>query len=904
VLAAVLCGFAFATAPSAAPAQRDRGDTPAARGPSEDDYDALIAEIDSVLEEHSGSGAPDASAESAASSEAAGAGEAVEPSTAALPAESAPQASSPASARPQSAPAPAPMPSEALRARIESGMARALAWSRRLLPARPERMLGDLVARKWTRDLEVAVLDLLLAVLLTLVVFKKLRGHGDVSVSIHYPAELRGAFNVRVSKRKSAISHQQFANAMDPDRAKREAGAATRFEHTMVARETRFRNLEARRYVVMVYGYLQPLDGEKILTTHLVEQQVRVRRGHTERLDFDFHPSECTVDVRVIWERRPVSDALVAIRGNPGSLRYARGAAARVALRQGTHVLVVGSGDRVTEHELDIVSYQPINLEVDLGSREHILFSGCPPAVEPYLHGDITAAARILERDGQDKVAHLILARLHHERGDNEAAAEHYEACGRLLEAAELHGLLNRYERAAEIFEAAGDLARAGEMWRADGQYARAGEAYERANRLDTAVDCFREAGDISRWTSALDRRGLPLEAAQVAIDHGDWELAIRSLQQVAQSDANYTTASNLLIDAYERVGQLDLALNRIEALVNSEGVDTAPLELCDRLATLLESNGQRDRSIGVLEAMRRRSADYPNLATRIETLRKQSSEDATTGALSSTGAFGEGFRYEILAELGRGGMGVVSRARDLRLGRVVALKRLPDNLRNHPKAVQLFLREARSAAALNHPNIVTIYDAGQENGTLYITMELLEGTPLQEILKSRGRLTVRDTARLGIQIAKGLQYAHEHQIIHRDIKTGNLFFTTSKKVKIMDFGLAKMVQEVRRGATVIGGTPYYMAPEQSLGDSVDHRADLYSLGITLFELVTGCVPFREGDIAYHHRHTPAPDPRELIADIPADLAVLLLQLLAKDPADRCQTAQEVIDRLQPLSTS
>jgi len=902
----MLCGFALGTLPLESSAQRERIDVGSTRELSEDDYEALIAEIDSVLEEHSGSRELDASAASAASAEA---GEAAAASVPGGPGESALRAEPAPEAQPRDpSPSPSanpavPMPSQAVRARIESGMTRALGWSLHLLPAHPERIPADLRAGRWTRDIELAVVDLLFVMLLALVVFKKLRGHGDVSVSIHYPADLRGTFNVRISKHKNAISHQRLAHALDPDRARHEAGAATRFEHTMVARETRFRELEARSYVVMVYGYLQPLDGEKILTTHLVEQQVRVRRGHTERLDFDFHPIDCTVDVRVVWERRPVPDALVAIRGNPGSLRYARGAAARVSLRQGQHVLVVGSGDRVTEHELDIVSYQPINLEVDLGSREHILFSGCPPAVEPYLHGDVAAAARILERDGQSKVAHLILARLHHERGQNEAAAEHYEASGSLLEAAELHGLLNRFERAAELFEEAGDLARAGEMWRADGQHAKAGDAYERANRLDTAVDCFREAGDISRWTAVLERRGLPFEAAQVAIEHGNWEIAIRSLQQVSQADANYTTASNLLVDAYERVGQLELALNRIEALVDAEGIDTAPLELCDRLAQLLESNGQHDRSLGVLEAMHRRSADYPNLATRIETLRKRSNEDATTGALpGASDAFGEGFRYEILAELGRGGMGVVSRARDLRLGRVVALKRLPDNLRNHPKAVQLFLREARAAAALNHPNIVTVYDAGQENGTLYITMELLEGTPLQEILKSRGRLTVRDTARLGIQIAKGLQYAHEHQIVHRDIKTGNLFFTSSKKVKIMDFGLAKMVQEVRRGATVIGGTPYYMAPEQSIGDAVDHRADLYSLGVTLFELVTGCVPFREGDIAYHHRHTPAPDPRELIADIPAELAELILQLLAKDPADRCQTAQEVIDRLQPLS--
>jgi tRNA A-37 threonylcarbamoyl transferase component Bud32 len=442
-------------------------------------------------------------------------------------------------------------------------------------------------------------------------------------------------------------------------------------------------------------------------------------------------------------------------------------------------------------------------------------------------------------------------------------------------------------------------------MWRADGQYSKAGEAYERANRFDTAVDCYREAEDISRWTAALDRRGLPLEAAQVAVDHDDWERAIRSLQQVAHSDPNFGTAGHLLVDAYQRVGHIDLALNKIEELVNAEGIDAAPLESCDRLARLLEENGQFERSINALEALHRRSAEYPNVSTRIESLKKRANEEATTGAISgANNAFGEGSRYEILAELGRGGMGVVSRARDLRLGRVVALKRLPDNLRNHPKAVQLFLREARSAAALNHPNIVTIYDVGQQDGTLYITMELLEGTPLQEILKSRGRLTVRDTARLGIQIAKGLQYAHEHQIIHRDIKTGNLFFTSTKKVKIMDFGLAKMVQEVRRGATVIGGTPYYMAPEQSLGDAVDHRADLYALGITLFELATGCVPFTEGDIAYHHRHTPPPDPREMIEDIPAELAELILHLIAKDPDDRCQSAQEVSERLQPLSVS
>jgi serine/threonine-protein kinase len=246
--------------------------------------------------------------------------------------------------------------------------------------------------------------------------------------------------------------------------------------------------------------------------------------------------------------------------------------------------------------------------------------------------------------------------------------------------------------------------------------------------------------------------------------------------------------------------------------------------------------------------------------------------------------------------------MGIVFKARDRRLGRVVALKKLPDNLRNHPKAVELFLREARAAAALNHTNIVTLFDAGQEGETYYITMELLEGAPLQKILRTRGKLGALDAARLCVQVANGLHYAHEQKIIHRDIKTGNLFFTHSKVVKIMDFGLAKMVEEVRRATTVIGGTPYYMAPEQSVGGQVDHRADIYALGITLFELVTGRVPFDDGDVAYHHRHTRPMDPREVVSDLPEALADLIAHMLAKSPDDRCGSAARVAERLTEIS--
>jgi len=291
----------------------------------------------------------------------------------------------------------------------------------------------------------------------------------------------------------------------------------------------------------------------------------------------------------------------------------------------------------------------------------------------------------------------------------------------------------------------------------------------------------------------------------------------------------------------------------------------------------------------------------------RIEGLRKRRSKANSSASDMATvsgaaDAFSQEFRYEILEEVGRGGMGIVFKARDRRLGRVVALKRLPDNLRDHPKAVELFLREARAAASLNHPNIVTLFDAGQEGDTFFITMELLEGMPLQKILQSRKRLNAPHVVKLGGQIATGLQYAHEEGIVHRDIKTANLFFTNKKTMKIMDFGLAKMTEEVRRSTTVIGGTPYYMAPEQSAGERVDHRADLYALGVTFYELLVGRVPFREGDVAFHHRHTQPPDPREEAPDIPDAVAALVLKLLEKRPGDRVQSAREVCEELQRIA--
>ncbi len=256
------------------------------------------------------------------------------------------------------------------------------------------------------------------------------------------------------------------------------------------------------------------------------------------------------------------------------------------------------------------------------------------------------------------------------------------------------------------------------------------------------------------------------------------------------------------------------------------------------------------------------------------------------------------GDRYVVLGELGRGGMGVVLKARDERLRRIVALKQLRENARGNPVAKQLFLREARAAASLNHPNIVTVYDVDEWDGGIVIAMEYLEGEGLDAILKRKGHLTPEDASRIGAQICSGLSYAHARDLVHRDVKTSNLFLTHNRIVKIMDFGLAKFSSPDRPARGGPGGTPYFMSPEQTRGEPVDHRSDLYSFGVTLFHLLTGHVPYGTGDIAEQHRTAPVPDPRELKPDIPEALVRLIRALLAKRPEDRPIDATWVGQRL------
>src|SRR6516162_9226544 len=254
--------------------------------------------------------------------------------------------------------------------------------------------------------------------------------------------------------------------------------------------------------------------------------------------------------------------------------------------------------------------------------------------------------------------------------------------------------------------------------------------------------------------------------------------------------------------------------------------------------------------------------------------------------------------RYEIQRELAQGGMAEVYLAHDQLLDRPVALKALFPEYAREPSFVERFRREAQAAANLNHPNIVAIYDWGQEAGTYFIVMEYVEGRTLRDIIRTEGPIEPGRAADITAEIASALAFAHRSGVVHRDVKPGNVLITPQGNVKVTDFGIARA--GASDGLTQTGsvmGTATYFSPEQAQGLAVDGRSDVYSLGVVLYEMVTGVAPFT-GDspvaVAYKHvREDPVP-PSQRKTELPPDLQQIILTALAKDPDARYQSADDM----------
>ncbi|MGH2524217.1 MAG: serine/threonine-protein kinase, partial [Anaerolineales bacterium] len=268
---------------------------------------------------------------------------------------------------------------------------------------------------------------------------------------------------------------------------------------------------------------------------------------------------------------------------------------------------------------------------------------------------------------------------------------------------------------------------------------------------------------------------------------------------------------------------------------------------------------------------------------------------------------------YKITAKLGAGGMGEVYRAHDEQLERDVALKVLPSSSFRDSAARARLLREARSAAALNHPHICTIHEVGEAEGQAYIAMELVEGQPLNLRLAG-GALPPALVLRYGVQIADALSHAHEHQIVHRDLKSANVVVTPDGRAKVLDFGLAKRLNESEMDAVTrsqasltqpgaVVGTLAYMAPEQLRGEPADARSDIWALGVVLYEMAAGVWPFQGQTGFALSSAIMNQTPPSLPGKVPVEVRAVIERCLAKDPAQRYQRAGEVRAALEAIQT-
>ena len=360
--------------------------------------------------------------------------------------------------------------------------------------------------------------------------------------------------------------------------------------------------------------------------------------------------------------------------------------------------------------------------------------------------------------------------------------------------------------------------------------------------------------------------------------------------RELARALAVVTDAASAVEAGSYEAGQLSDVAQRADAVGRLARV-------MDRMATEV---GERERRLrGRLDLLRGEI-----------TVARRTTEHAVVDAqdqLTTGETFAE--RYTIEAVLGRGGMGTVYRARDTELGETVAIKTLRPELVQDAESRERFKDEIRLTRRITHRNVVRTHDFGEAKGLCYLTMEFVEGLTVRELLNVRRRLEVEPALAIGIQLAESLVMAHGMGVIHRDIKPQNLLLNDEGVLKVMDFGVARLVERTGAGnhtqAGMIVGTPLYMAPEQLAAEAIDARADLYAVGVVLFEILTGEAPINAPTVMALFAKVLGEPPRRpsaLVPGIPGGLDELIVQLLAKQPDDRVPSAASLVERLQALA--
>jgi len=513
--------------------------------------------------------------------------------------------------------------------------------------------------------------------------------------------------------------------------------------------------------------------------------------------------------------------------------------------------------------------------------------------------------------------------------GDLEQAAGLLASAGEYSRAAELFMDLRQPGKAASIFLRAKQFDKAAALFEKIGDFAKAGKAFEASKDYARAADLFAKISDTAGELRASAGMEDFYRVGRILVSLGRLDEAIEALSRVDPADPRHREALELRGDILWKKKSHEAAYNAYMAAYGDANPNASNIQLLYKAGRCKQSDADQEAALNILEKVVVVDANFRDIQQRLSKAKsdvqfkqvgsailkrptsrvssprmaavavaRPKSEEipAASNQLVSTLTQSER-RYEILEEIARGGMGVVYRARDVLLSRIVAFKILSQQLRDNAHAREYFMREARAAAKLNHTNIVQIYDVGIQDGEYYIAMEFIDGRTLKQYVTRQGPFPEKLVRYVLTHSCKGLQYAHDRGVVHRDIKSGNIMLANENKaLKIMDFGLAKVVSETQQDHTRAIGTPFYMSPEQILGNELDQRSDIYSLGVMLFEMSTGTVPFFKGDLAYHHVHTAPPSPRSLNPSVSEEMERIIFKALQKKPADRFASCNEIVE--------
>ncbi len=509
--------------------------------------------------------------------------------------------------------------------------------------------------------------------------------------------------------------------------------------------------------------------------------------------------------------------------------------------------------------------------------------------------------------------------------GNMQKAAEVAERASLKKYAAELYCKLENWTKASELYLSEGDKKSAADVmekagWHEQAALVRASyyeesgmkreaiQLYEKTGRLDDAARLYDSIGEKAKAAELYATAGKTIVSASIFKEIGYIDKALSILESAGEADKQTDEARVLKLDLLMEKGMYKEARSIIEQMLSGTSPAASNMHLYYRLGGIYEEEGKAKDAVGIYNKIVKLDPDYMGVKERIERL-KRITETASPSVIDQYAQTvllsdkGEGIlskRYKLIEELGRGGMGIVIKAQDIVLGRTVAIKIMSTGGASDPKRIDAFIREARTSASLNHPNIVTVYDVGEDRGAFYIVMEFVEGKVVKKFLEEyHDGIPIQLAIFIAVQMLKGLAYAHEKGIIHRDIKPSNIMWTPKRVAKLMDFGLAKAMEEIKHGETIVGGTPLYMSPEQILGEKTDARTDIYSFGCTLYELLTGKPPFAQGDIGYHHIHTNPPPLGDVNAQVPGWLSDITIKCLNKLPQHRYQSVEQLFNDIQ-----